>query len=81
MDKDLRLTLSVCWVKIGEMAATTASGPGGFVSLATGNKLAGDKVKEHLGKICNFCWWYLWYSCTTERITCKDYCRGYQRTG
>ena len=40
--------------ELGEMAATTASGPGGFVSLATGNKLAGDKVKEHLGKICNF---------------------------
>ncbi|MFL2865557.1 MAG: hypothetical protein ACJZ8Y_10115 [Pirellulaceae bacterium] len=40
--------------ELGEMAATSASGPGGFVSLATGSKLAGDKVREHLGKICNF---------------------------
>ena len=63
------------------MAATTASGPGGFVSLATGNKLAGDKVKEHLGKICNFLAVGISGILATEKIACKDYCRGYQRTG
>ena len=39
--------------ELGNMASSVASGPGGFVAVATGNKLAGDKVKEHLGKICN----------------------------
>ena len=40
--------------ELGEMSATLGSGPGGFISLATGNKIAGDKVMEHMGKIMNF---------------------------
>ncbi len=40
--------------ELGNMAATLASGPGGFISLATGKKIAGDKVMEHMGKIMNF---------------------------
>ena len=40
--------------ELGNMAATMASGPGGFISLATGKKIAGDKVMEHMGKIMNF---------------------------
>ena len=40
--------------ELGNMAATLASGPGGFISLATGKKVAGDKVMEHMGKIMNF---------------------------
>ena len=40
--------------ELGNMAATLASGPGGFISIATGKKVAGDKVMEHMGKIMNF---------------------------
>ena len=40
--------------ELGNMAATLGSGPGGFISLATGKKIAGDKVMEHMGKIMNF---------------------------
>ena len=40
--------------ELGNMAATMASGPSGFISLATGKKIAGDKVMEHMGKIMNF---------------------------
>tara|TARA_A200000159_G_scaffold145999_1_gene152008 strand:- start:5563 stop:8286 length:2724 start_codon:yes stop_codon:yes gene_type:complete len=40
--------------ELGNMAATLASGPSGFISLATGKKVAGDKVMEHMGKIMNF---------------------------
>ena len=40
--------------ELGNMAATLASGPAGFISLATGKKVAGDKVMEHMGKIMNF---------------------------
>ena len=40
--------------ELGNMAATLGSGPGGFISLATGKKVAGDKVMEHMGKIMNF---------------------------
>ena len=36
------------------MASAMSSGPGGFVSVITGNKMAGDKVREHLGKTMNF---------------------------
>ena len=40
--------------ELGEMASAMSSGPGGFVSVITGNKMAGDKVREHLGKVMNF---------------------------
>lgn len=40
--------------ELGEMASALGSGPGAWVSLITGNKVAGDKVREHLGKIINF---------------------------
>ena len=40
--------------ELGNMASMLASGPGGFISLATGKKVAGDKVMEHMGKIMNF---------------------------
>ncbi len=40
--------------ELGEMASAMSSGPGGFVSVITGNKMAGDKVREHLGKTMNF---------------------------
>ena len=40
--------------ELGNMAATLGSGPSGFISLATGKKVAGDKVMEHMGKIMNF---------------------------
>ena len=40
--------------ELGEMAAALGAGPGAWVSLVTGNKVAGDKVREHLGKIINF---------------------------
>ena len=40
--------------ELGNMAATLASGPSGFISLATGKKVAGDKVMEHMGRIMNF---------------------------
>lgn len=49
-ETDLRRMLT----ELGTMAATLGSGPGGFVSLITGNRIAGDKVLEHLGKIANF---------------------------
>lgn len=40
--------------ELGEMASALGAGPGAWVSLITGNKVAGDKVREHLGKIINF---------------------------
>mgnify|MGYP001029613569 CR=1 FL=1 len=40
--------------ELGEMTATLASSPGGFISVVTGNKIAGDKVQQHLGRITNF---------------------------
>lgn len=40
--------------ELGNMAAALGSGPGGFVSMITGNRIAGDKILEHLGKIVNF---------------------------
>jgi len=40
--------------ELGQMAAALGEGPGAWVSLITGNKIAGDKVKEHLGKIVSF---------------------------
>ena len=49
-EKDLKRMLT----ELGEMAASMSSGPGGFVSVITGNKMAGDKVREHLGKVMNF---------------------------
>ena len=49
-EKDLKRMLT----ELGEMAASMSSGPGGFVSVITGNKMAGDKVREHLGKTMNF---------------------------
>ena len=49
-EKDLTRMLT----ELGQMAASMASGPGGFVSVITGNKMAGDKVREHLGKTMNF---------------------------
>jgi len=39
---------------LGEMSSSLARVEGGLVSLATGNKIAGDKIKEHLGRIANF---------------------------
>ena len=49
-EKDLTRMLT----ELGEMASAMSSGPGGFVSVITGNKIAGDKVREHLGKVMNF---------------------------
>jgi len=49
-EKDLKRMLT----ELGEMASSMSSGPGGFVSVITGNKMAGDKVREHLGKTMNF---------------------------
>ncbi len=49
-EKDLKRMLT----ELGEMAASMSSGPGGFVSVITGNKMAGDKLREHLGKTMNF---------------------------
>ena len=49
-EKDLNRMLT----ELGEMAASMSSGPGGFVSVITGNKMAGDKVREHLGKVMGF---------------------------
>ena len=49
-EKDLTRMLT----ELGQMASSMASGPGGFVSVITGNKMAGDKVREHLGKVMNF---------------------------
>ena len=49
-EKDLNRMLT----ELGEMASSMSSGPGGFVSVITGNKMAGDKVREHLGKTMNF---------------------------
>ena len=49
-EKDLNRMLT----QLGEMAASMSSGPGGFVSVITGNKMAGDKVREHLGNTMNF---------------------------
>lgn len=40
--------------ELGNMAAMLGSGPTGWASLATGSRIAGDKVREHLGKIINF---------------------------
>lgn len=52
--KGFETDLTRMLTELGEMASTMASGPGGFVSVATGNKMAGDKVREHLGKVINF---------------------------
>ena len=40
--------------ELGEMSASIGRAKKGAISLVNGMKLAGDKVKEHLGKICNF---------------------------
>ena len=40
--------------EFAQMAASMSSGPGGFVSVITGNPMMGDKVREHLGKTMNF---------------------------
>ena len=52
--KGFETDLTRMLTELGEMASTMASGPGGFISVATGNKMAGDKVREHLGKVINF---------------------------
>ena len=49
-EKDLKRMLT----ELGEMAASMSSGPGGFVSVITGNKMAGDKVRQQLGTAMNF---------------------------
>ena len=49
-EKDMSRMLT----ELGEMAAGMSSGPGGFVSMITGNKMAGDKVREKLGTVMNF---------------------------
>lgn len=46
--------LSRMLTELGTMAAALGAGPGAWVSLLTGNKVAGDKVKEHFGKLINF---------------------------
>ena len=40
--------------ELGQMSASIAHTKNGMVSLATGHKIAGDKIKEHLGRITNF---------------------------
>lgn len=40
--------------ELGNMTASIAKGGGGFTAIATGNKIAGDPIREHLGKIANF---------------------------
>ena len=52
--KGFETDLTRMLTELGEMAASMGSGPGGFVSVITGNKMAGDKVREHLGKVMNF---------------------------
>ena len=52
--KGFETALTRMLTELGEMAASMGSGPGGFVSVITGNKMAGDKVREHLGKVMNF---------------------------
>ena len=49
-EKDLMRMLT----QLGETAASMSSGPGGFVSVITGNKIAGDKVRQQLGTAMNF---------------------------
>ena len=49
-EKDLNRMLT----QLGETAASMSSGPGGFVSVITGNKMAGDKVRQQLGTAMNF---------------------------
>jgi len=49
-EKDLKRMLT----QLGETAASMSSGPGGFVSVITGNKIAGDKVRQQLGTAMNF---------------------------
>ena len=49
-EKDMKRMLT----ELGQMAASMSSGPGGFVSVITGNPMMGDKVREHLGKTMNF---------------------------
>ena len=49
-EKDLKRMLT----QLGETAASMSSGPGGFVSVITGNKIAGDKVRQQLGTTMNF---------------------------
>ena len=39
---------------LGEMATSSAWTKNGMISLATGHKIAGDKIREHLGRITNF---------------------------
>ena len=52
--KGFETDLTRMLTELGEMASAMGSGPGGFVSVITGNKMAGDKVREHLGKVMNF---------------------------
>jgi len=52
--KGFETDLTRMLTELGEMTAMAASGPGGFISVITGNKVAGDKVREHLGRITNF---------------------------
>ena len=40
--------------ELGEMSAALGSGPGGFVSVITGNPVAGDKVRQHLSQTMGF---------------------------
>ena len=49
-EKDMKRMLT----ELGQMASSMSSGPGGFISVITGNKMMGDKVREHLGKTMNF---------------------------
>ena len=48
-EKDLKRMLT----QLGETAASMSSGPGGFVSVITGNPIAGDKVRQQLGTTMN----------------------------
>ena len=52
--KGFQLDMKRMLTELGEMSASLGSGPGGFVSIITGNPVAGDKVREHLGKTMNF---------------------------
>lgn len=40
--------------ELGEMSSASAWTKNGMISLATGHKIAGDKIREHLGRITNF---------------------------
>ena len=52
--KGFQIDMKRMLTELGEMSASLGSGPGGFVSIITGNPVAGDKVREHLGKTMNF---------------------------